>query len=226
MDSSQEPGTVAYTASLCGPVQPADHVASTTQGNLTRADVRVWADQKGKKRFIALPVPPILDDQAICCTITTRILEEVDPSGTIPPLEDGHECMQKTHFRRVRLFLRGEDQTSSTGFPFCVLQGEERRVVMTGREKCFEVCPEVMRMAVIAADPKTQGEWICTNAQQLHRMTCTPEEYYDEKRVEEERKKRLEAEEVARAQKEREICQAASKRDAEKAEAAKKHASR
>lgn len=144
--------------SLCEPTKKVDN---GIQGSLTCTGLRIWAGRDWEKGYILLPVLPTLDDQASCCTITTGLLIDLDCNKTIYRLRDVDSCPHKTskaYKGRIQISLRGQDQIDDTVVHFCLLQQEEHLVVLTGREKCLQYCPQVKRWAGLAADPKTNGQ--------------------------------------------------------------------
>lgn len=142
--------------------EPADKADNDAQVSLTPTGLQTWAGQNGQKKVIALPVLPTLDVQSSCRTITTGLLMEMDCSESMHKLEEEEDsCPHKAteaYCGRVTMFLRGEDQDDFDDLKFCVLEAEESLLVLTGREECLEYQPQVIRIAGLAADPKTNGQ--------------------------------------------------------------------
>lgn len=136
----------------------ADETDNGFQRSPTRTGLRIWAGQDLEETFVPLPVLPTLDDQASCCTITTGLLKELACDENMSDKDKCPHEKTEAYKKRIVLLLFGEHQTRADYLDFCLLQGEERLVVMTGREKCLQHCPQVIRWAGLAADPKTNGQ--------------------------------------------------------------------
>lgn len=76
--------------------------------------------------------PIRLDDEAGCCTITSRLLQDIVSTEPALSVDDHHECERPNRVSRVTLYLNGGHEP----VPFCVLDDEEHKtVVMTGQEE-------------------------------------------------------------------------------------------
>ncbi|KAJ9643744.1 hypothetical protein H2204_001889 [Knufia peltigerae] len=103
------------------------------------------------RNYAKLPVPVSRDDQAQCCTITKALLDKLSLHGVkpLPCQDDGHICNHHGQIRRVVLDVKVGEFTQLAFVAFCVLEGTESSIVMTGREECWVETPKLAGCHVV-----------------------------------------------------------------------------
>ncbi|KAL6249388.1 hypothetical protein RBB50_003241 [Rhinocladiella similis] len=87
---------------------------------------------------VQLHVQLSLNNHAQCCTITKSLFDKIHGNRPdLPFKDDGHLCKHNKQIRRVRLDVDVYGHAQSAFVTFCVLEGTESLVVMTGREGCW-----------------------------------------------------------------------------------------
>lgn len=106
---------------------------------------------------VQLHVQLSLNNHAQCCTITKSLFDKIHGNRPdLPFKDDGHLCKHNKQIRRVRLDVDVYGHAQSAFVTFCVLEGTESLVVMTGREGCWA---ETSKAVCIVVKEKRKSSW-------------------------------------------------------------------